>query len=107
MNFTKQNSQAINEVLVADMQKRLLKNHEEYVLENATPGELPEYDEEYDIALRKMIDKILRCNSLDDVDDLILEYCDIFTTFDDYGILATTQGTLNYIISLLIKKDLK
>ena len=41
--------------------------------------------------------------SINDINELILEYCDIFDNFDDYGILATLDGTLNYVLSLLIE----
>ena len=103
MNFNKQNSQAISEVLVTDMQKRLFQQYNDYKAD----GNTILTDDDYDTALSLMISKILNCNSLGDVNELILEYSDIFTTFDDYGILATTQGTLNYIISLLINTDPK
>ena len=47
MNINHTNKQPIHDVLIKDMQARLFKDHEQYVLENATPGELPKFDEHY------------------------------------------------------------
>ena len=102
MNINHTNKQPIHDVLIKDMQARLFKDHEQYVLENATPGELPEFDEHYANALSLMINKIVHCNSMRDINDLCIEYSDIFNDFDDYGTLATQDGTMNYVIGLLI-----
>lgn len=102
MNINHTNKQPIHDVLIKDMQARLFKDHEQYVLENATPGELPKFDEHYTNALSLMINKILHCNSMRDINDLCIEYSDIFNDFDDYGTLATQDGTMNYVIGLLI-----
>ena len=97
MAIDKTNMKAIHDVLITDMQRRLFNDYK--VMRKNNPQVT---DEDYDNALSIMVDSILHCNSINDINELILEYCDIFTSFDDYGILATIDGTLNYIISLLI-----
>ena len=103
MEINKQNKQAVYDVLIKDLQKRLYDRHKQYVLENATPGELGEYDEDYDTALSVLVNKILHCNSIRDVNDLLLEYIDMFDGEKIYNHIFTQDGTMNYVLSLLVE----
>ena len=103
MEINKQNKQAVYDVLIKDLQKRLYDRHKQYVLENATPGELGEYDEDYDTALSVLVNKILHCNSIRDINDLLLSYIDLFKGEKIYNHVFTLDGTMNYVFSLLIE----
>ena len=96
MNFNKQNSQAISEVLITDMQRRLFNDYT--VMRKNNPQVT---DEDYDNALSIMVNEILHTNNMQDVNELLCEYCDLFTSYDELTV-PTIDGTLNYIISLLI-----
>jgi len=103
MNINETNKQAVHDVLIKDLQKRLYDRHKQYVLENATPGELGEYDEDYDTALSVLVNKILHCSSIKDVNDLLLEYIDMFDGEKIYNHIFTLDGTMNYVIGLLVE----
>jgi len=103
MNINETNKQAVHDVLIKDLQKRLYDRHKQYVLENATPGELGEYDEDYDTALSVLVNKILHCSSIRDINDLLLGYIDMFDGEKIYNHIFTQDGTMNYVISLLVE----
>jgi len=103
MNINETNKQAVHDVLIKDLQKRLYDKHKQYVLENATPGELGAYDEDYDNQLSVMVNEILHCNSIRDVNDLLLSYIDMFDGEKIYNHIFTQDGTMNYVISLLVE----
>ena len=45
----------------------------------------------------------LHCNSIKDINDLLLEYTDLFNDYDSINVF-TLDGTLNYVLSLFIDK---
>ena len=97
MAINKPNMKAIQEVLLTDMQRRIFKQYNERKEEfNAT-------DEDYDRTQSALVDSVLQCNCFRDVNELLLEYCDLFTEYDELTV-ATVDGTWNYIISLLVKQ---
>ena len=90
MNLNSENKQAVHEVLIADMQQRL---HED------GKGIIFEKDNEYAKQLETLVDSILHTSSIADVNDVLIEYGELFP--NEY---LTLDGTLNYVISLLVSK---
>ena len=97
MNINHTNKQAIHELLITDLQRRLFKQY------NARKEEFKGTDEDYDVAQTLLIDKVLHCDNMRDINELTLEYCDLFTSYDEFTV-ATVDGTLNYVLSLLVDK---
>jgi len=98
MAMSKTNIQAIHDVLIKDMQERLFNDYK--VMRKNNPQVT---DEDYDNALSIMVNEILHTNNMKDVNELLCEYCDLFTSYDELTV-PTIDGTLNYIISLLINQ---
>ena len=90
MNLNSENKQAIHEVLIADMQQRL---HED------GKGIIFEKDNEYAKQLETLVDSILHTNSIADVNDVLIEYGELFP--NEY---LTLDGTLNYVIALFVSE---
>ena len=88
MNLNSENKQAVHEVLIADMQQRL---HED------GKGIIFEKDNEYAKQLETLVDSILHTNSIADVNDVLIEYGELFP--EEY---LTLDGTLNYVIALFV-----
>tara|TARA_B100000745_G_scaffold268058_1_gene193948 strand:+ start:144 stop:461 length:318 start_codon:yes stop_codon:yes gene_type:complete len=97
MNINHTNKQAIHELLITDLQRRLFKQY------NERKEEFRGTDEDYDVAQTLLIDRVLQCNNMRDINELTLEYCDLFTSYDEFTV-ATVDGTLNYVLSLLVDK---
>ena len=90
MNLNSENKQAVHDVLIADMQQRL---HED------GKGIIFEKDNEYAKQLETLVDSILHTNSIADVNDVLIEYGELFPS--EY---LTIDGTLNYVLQLLCSK---
>ena len=90
MNLNSENKQVIHEVLIADMQKRL---YEDYKATQVTD------DEGYSNELSVMVNEILHTSSIADVNDVLIEYGELFP--NEY---LTLDGTLNYVLQLLCSK---
>tara|TARA_B110001454_G_C12361014_1_gene284313 strand:- start:16 stop:333 length:318 start_codon:yes stop_codon:yes gene_type:complete len=97
MAITKPNIKAIQEVLLTDMQRRIFKQY------NERKDEFNLRDEDYDNTQSALVDSILNLNDMRDVNELMLEYCDLFDSYDDLTV-ATVDGTLNYVVGLLVKQ---
>ena len=97
MTITKPNIKAIQEVLLTDMQRRIFKQY------NERKDEFNLRDEDYDNTQSALVDSILNLNDMRDVNELMLEYCDLFDSYDDLTV-ATIDGTMNYVIGLLVKQ---
>ena len=82
MNLNSENKQAVHEVMIADMQKRLYES---------PPN--------YGMTLEMLVDSILHTNSIADVNDVLIEYGEIVPS--EY---LTLEGTLNYVLQLLCNK---
>ena len=89
MNLNSENKQAIHDVLITDMQKRLYEDGKGIMFTN---------DNEYAMMLETLVDSILHTNSIADVNDVLIEYGELFP--NEY---LTLDGTLNYVIALLAK----
>ena len=95
----KPNIKAIQEVLLTDMQRRIFKQYNEYKAE----GNKILTDEDYDKVQSALVDAVLNVNNMQDVNDLLTEYNDLFTAYDEL-LVPTIDGTLNYIVGLLVKQ---
>ena len=103
MKINNKNKQAIHDVLITDLQRRLFKQYnarrEEFdvnLYTNAT-------DEDYDQQQTLLVDRVLNVDTLADVNDVLIEYGDLFMDYDSINVF-TLDGTLNYILSLLVKQ---
>ena len=90
MNLNSENKQAIHEVLKIDMQKRLYEDGKGIMFTN---------DNEYTMMLETLVETILHTSSIADVNDVLIEYGELFP--NEY---LTLDGTLNYIIALLVSE---
>tara|TARA_B100000745_G_C20000786_1_gene339673 strand:+ start:283 stop:534 length:252 start_codon:yes stop_codon:yes gene_type:complete len=59
-------------------------------------------DEDYDNAMSQLRRDVYNCNTLNDINDLVLNSTDLFDGYDDI-IVFTLDGTLNYVLNLLIE----
>ena len=97
MKINHKNKQAIHDVLITDLQRRLFKQY------NSRTNEFIVTDEDYDEQQTLLVDRILHLETLADVNDVLIEYGDLFMDYDSINVF-TLDGTLNYILSLLVKQ---
>ena len=97
MKINHKNKQAIHDVLITDLQRRLFKQY------NARTNEFIVTDEDYDEQQTLLVDRILHLETLADVNDVLIEYGDLFMDYDSINVF-TLDGTLNYILDLLVKQ---
>lgn len=90
MNLNSENKQAVHDVLIADMQQRLYEDGKGIIFTN---------DNEYATYLESIVEAILHTNSIADINDVLIKYGELFP--NEY---LTLDGTLNYVISLLVSK---
>ena len=96
MEINKTNIQAIHNVLHTDLQRRMFRQY------NARTDEFNITDEDYDNAMSQLYRDVYNCNTLNDINELVLNSTDLFDGYDDI-IVFTLDGTLNYVLSLLIE----
>ena len=99
MNINHTNKQAIHDALITDMQARLYKQYNEY----KNDGNTILTDEDYDNALSKLVNEILHCDSINDINELFVNSTDLFNGYEDINVF-TLDGTLNYVLSLFVDK---
>ena len=97
MKINETNKQAIHDVLITDLQRRLFKQY------NSKTNEFIVTDEDYDEQQTLLVDRILHLETLNDVNDVLIEYGDLFMDYDSINVF-TLDGTLNYILDLLVKQ---
>ena len=97
MKINKSNKQAIHNVLYTDLQRLLFRNY------NHRRNELNITDEDYDNAMSQLHRDVYDCNSIKDINDLLLSYIDLFKGEKIYNHLFTLDGTMNYVIGLLVE----
>ena len=90
MNLNSENKQAIHDVLITDMQKRLYEDGKGIMFTN---------DNEYTMILESLTEDVLHTDSVSDINDLLCGYEKLFP--NEY---LTLDGTLNYIIALLVSE---
>ena len=97
MNINSENKQRIHDVLITDLQRRIFKQYNtrtEFFLQNKRT------DEDYDVQQTLLVDSVLHCETLNDVNDLLLNNTDLFDDDDSINVF-TLDGTMNYIFKLL------
>ena len=91
MKIAIENKQRIHDVLISDLQRRIFKQY------NERTSEFLRTDEDYDVTQELLVNKVLHCDSLNDVNDMLLTYEDLFPNEQVF----TLEGTMNYIFKLL------
>ena len=94
MKINSENKQPIHDVLLSDLQRRIFKQY------NARKDEFNITDEDYDVQQTLLVDSVLHCDSINDVNDLLLNNTDLFDDYDSINVF-TLEGTMNYIFKLL------
>ena len=97
MNINKTNIQAVHDALYTDLQRRMFRQY------NARTDEFNITDEDYDNAMSQLYRDVYNCNTLNDINELLVNSTDLFDAYDDI-IVFTLDGTLNYVIDLLVKQ---
>ena len=99
MKINESNKQRIHDVLITDLQRLMFKmyNTRKDTFSEAT-------DEDYDNQNTILYSDVAKCNTVQDINNLLIEYKDLFE--NDNSQLAlnnvfTLDGTLNYIFKLL------
>ena len=90
MNLNSENKQAIHDVLIVDMQKRLYEDGKGIMFTN---------DNEYTMILESLTEDVLHTDSISDINDLLCGYEKLFP--NEY---LTLDGTLNYVIALFVSE---
>ena len=94
MKLLSENKQRIHDVLLTDLQRRIFKQY------NARKDEFNITDEDYDVQQTLLVDSVLHCETLNDVNELLLNNTDLFDDYDSINVF-TLEGTMNYIFKLL------
>ena len=94
MKLLSESKQRIHDVLLTDLQRRLFKQY------NARKDEWNIRDEDYDVQQTLLVDSVLHCETLNDVNDLLLNNTDLFDDYDSINVF-TLEGTMNYLFKLL------
>ena len=94
MKINSENKQRIHDVLLTDLQRRIFKQY------NARKDEFNLTDEDYDTQQTLLVDSVLHCETLNDVNELVLGYTDLFDDYDSINVF-TLDGTMNYLFKLL------
>ena len=94
MNINSEHKQRIHDVLISDLQRRLFKQYNESI-QFHEQNKLT--DEDYDVTQELLVNKVLHCDSLNDVNDMLVTYEDLFPNEQVF----TLEGTMNYIFKLL------
>ena len=91
MKINNEHKQRIHDVLLSDLQRRIFKQY------NERTSEFLRTAEDYDVTQELLVNKVLHCDSLNDVNDMLLTYEDLFPNEQVF----TLEGTMNYIFKLL------
>ena len=97
MKINKTNIQAVHNALYNDLQRRMFRQY------NARKDEFNITDEDYDNAMSQLYRDVYNCNTLNDINELLVNSTDLFDAYDDI-IVFTLDGTLNYVLGLFIDK---
>ena len=92
------NKQAIHNVVYTDLQRLMFRQY------NARTNEFNTTDEDYDNAMSALYRDVYACNSINDINNLLLSYIDLFKGEKIYNHIFTLDGTMNYVFSLLIEQ---
>ena len=96
MKINKENITHIHELLITDMQLRLREDGRGTVYMN---------DTELEYQLESLVVTIKHTNTIADVNDVVIEYGELFQDNSIYyADVFTLDGTMNYVLSLLVKR---
>ena len=94
MNINSENKQRIHDVLISDLQRRLFKQYNESIQFHEQNKRT---DEDYDNTQSLLVNEVLHCDNLNDVNNVVCSYADLFPNEQVF----TLEGTMNYIFKLL------
>ena len=94
MKINKANITHIHELLITDMQMRLHKNGKGTVYMN---------DTELEYQLESLVSTILHTNTISDINDVVIEYGELFEESYDSEDIFTLEGTMNYVLNLALE----
>ncbi len=94
MKINSENKQRIHDVLLTDLQRHIFKQY------NERKDEFNITDEDYDVTQTLLVDSVLHCETLNDVNELLCNNVDLFDDYDSINVF-TLDGTMNYIFKLL------
>ena len=94
MKINSEHKQRIHDVLITDLQRRIFKQY------NERKDEFKLTDEDYDVQQTLLVDSVLHCETLNDVNELLCNNVDLFDDYDSINVF-TLDGTMNYIFKLL------
>jgi len=94
MKIAIENKKRIHDVLISDLQRRLYKQY------NERTSEFIATDEDHDQQQTLLVDRVLHLETLNDVNDVLIEYGDLFMDYDSINVF-TLEGTMNYMFKLL------
>jgi len=94
MKINSENKQRIHDVLITDLQRRIFKQY------NERKNEFNLTDEDYDVQQTLLVDSVLHCETLNDVNELLCSNVDLFDDYSSINVF-TLDGTMNYIFKLL------
>ncbi len=94
MKINSENKQRIHDVLITDLQRRIFKQY------NERKDEFNITDEDYDVQQTLLVDSVLHCETLNDVNELLCSNVDLFDDYSSINVF-TLDGTMNYIFKLL------
>ena len=97
MNINKTNIQAVHDAVYMDLERRMFRKY------NARTDEFNATDEDYDNAMSQLYRDVYACNSINDINNLLLSYIDLFEGEKIYNYVFTLDGTMNYVLFLLIE----
>ena len=97
MKINKTNIQAVHDALYTDLQRRMFRQY------NARTDEFNISDDDYDNAMSQLYRDVYACNSINDINNLLVNSTDLFDRYDDI-IKFTLDGTMNYVLFLFIDK---
>tara|TARA_B100000674_G_C37749292_1_gene872667 strand:- start:428 stop:721 length:294 start_codon:yes stop_codon:yes gene_type:complete len=96
MKINESNKQRIHDVLITDIQRRLFKQY------NARKDKFNTTDEDYDTQNTLLYNEVLQCETLNDVNNVVCNYQDLFDVHHPDSInVFTLEGTMNYVFKLL------
>ena len=113
MNIDETNITIIHGVLINDLKTRLFKQHNEGKVRN--PFTIVT-DEDHQDDIAQMVSWVHKCASVNDINKLLTHYGDlfidedvndegrIFTSYTTSHDLITLDGTLNYVLGLLVER---
>ena len=96
MKINSDNKQRIHDVLISDLQRRLFKQYNSRTNEFST-------DEDYDRVQSMLVDSVLHTNTISDINDVVIEYGELFKESYDSEDIFTLEGTMNYVLNLALE----